>query len=204
MRNSYINIKYKKFKQLTSLLLKWIKIQESYSKNYNNDSLYWYNERATLSTLAGAVWKCGEFSLEEYRVTKKYRKEAWTGRADLWFTWKNTEYQVETKQIWVSLSNKAYNSPRYIKKALDEAIKDAVSSNERRQGHTLGIVFVIPYIASSEKEHLNKALKMFIKEIEQVDYDIMAYTFPPYCRSLHSDKYYYPGVVLVGRVPKRK
>jgi hypothetical protein len=65
------------------------------------DAPYWYNERPSLGTLAGAIWKAGGFVLEEYRGTKRYRKKKWEGRVDLYFSWKNKGYVIEAKQIWL-------------------------------------------------------------------------------------------------------
>ncbi|MBU4313823.1 MAG: hypothetical protein KJ821_03400 [Actinobacteria bacterium] len=200
MKNSAISIRYGKLKHIEALLSKWVKMHESFCNYSTKDSLYWYNERASISTLAGAVWKCSEFSLEEYRTIKKYRKGSWSGRADLWFTWRKREYYVETKQTWISLSKKSNVSTATgrINKALQNAIKEAAYI-EKEEGQALGLVFVIPYIRSTESDHMDSRLKILIEQVEKVNYEIMAYTFPTTCRLLESDNYIYPGVVLVGR-----
>jgi len=125
IKNSAISIRYGKLKHIEALLSKWVKMHESFCNYSTKDSLYWYNERASISTLAGAVWKCSEFSLEEYRTIKKYRKGSWSGRADLWFTWENREYYVEAKQIWISLSNKTDVSIQNINKMLQNTMNEA-------------------------------------------------------------------------------
>ena len=67
------------------LLKQWFWILNRWEEADGEDAAYWYNERATTSTLAGAVWKCKGFALEEYRCSRLYGKKASFGRADLWF-----------------------------------------------------------------------------------------------------------------------
>lgn len=69
--SNHIDIRYKKLSPLKPLLNEWIRIHESFCKLNKDDSLYWYNERATLSTLAGADWSLKGYCLEEYRTDKK-------------------------------------------------------------------------------------------------------------------------------------
>lgn len=63
-------------------------------------------------------------------------------------------------------------------------------------------MFAVPYIPLNESENIKNKLASFLKELEKVGYDIMAYIFPSHCRSLKSEIYIYPGVALVGRIIK--
>lgn len=198
MKNSKIDIRTRKLNLLKPLLKEWIKINESFCKINRDDSLYWFNERATLSTLAGAVWNSKGYCLEEYRTDKKYRKGTYPGRADLWFAWRKKEYYIEAKQLWISLSKNAGLASRYIRETLRVVKKEAASTIKEDKGESLGIVFAVPYISLNESVSINNRLASFLEELEKVEYDIMAYTFPSYCRSLKSEKYIYPGVALVG------
>lgn len=202
MKNFHYCVKYKKLKNLETILAQWIKIHKSFCSRFEDDSLYWHNERASISTLAGAVWKCGEVCLEEYGALKMKHKNNFIGRADLWFTQGNKEYYVEAKKIEISLSEKAYSSTKKITEKLKAARDDAARIKKMGEGQALGIVFASPYLALSEFEKMNKRLNIFIDEIEQIEYDFLAYAFPPNCRTLEHGKYFFPGVVLIGRVPK--
>jgi len=43
------------------ILIQWLKINREYLEEYDcDDCLYWYNERASISSVAGAVWSCLE------------------------------------------------------------------------------------------------------------------------------------------------
>jgi hypothetical protein len=209
MKDSMVCIKYRRLHHLRPLVEKWIQIHKSYIPFYkktfgDNDALYWWNERANISILAGAVWESGEYALEEFRVDKKYRKERRRGRADLWFSWRGIGYLAEVKRIGVPLSNKACECTEKIRKSLESARKDVVITKMGSYAErALGIVFVVPYLPKNEKTRMNETLGRLLDEIEKVDYDIMAYIFPRSSRSLCDKKYYFPGVVLLGRAPKR-
>jgi len=57
---SAVLINNKKIKALKPILKRWIEINQEYCDAYPaEDCPYWYNERAAISTLAGAVWKSG-------------------------------------------------------------------------------------------------------------------------------------------------
>lgn len=198
MKNADIDIKYKRLSSLKPVLNEWIKIHESFCKTSKDDSLYWYNERATLSTLAGAVWNLKGYCLEEYRTDKKYRKETYLGRADLWFEWRKQEYYIEAKQRWISLSKNAKSASRHINETIINVKKEAANTIKDSKGKSLGIVFTIPYLSLNESGNINNSISLFLEELEKVEYEIMAYTFPIHCRSLKSENYIYPGVALVG------
>ena len=76
-------------------------MNERYRQVYIDDCLYWYNERATVGSLAGAIWRTGGFAVEEYREPKKRKGKHYMGRTDLWFSLGENNrkcYVVEAKQ----------------------------------------------------------------------------------------------------------
>jgi hypothetical protein len=199
---SEVHIRNIRLKHLEPLLWKWISINKSYSATFD-DGLYWYNERATLSSLAGAAWKCGEYALEEFHSDKSYGQDKWLGRADLWFSWKRTEYLIESKQAYLSLSAHAEHSFEKITRALQAARKDATASKNSGKRY-LGVAFVVPYVPPSQMDNISSLLRTFIDELYEIDYDLMAYYFQNPSEVLKTeDGYGYPGVVMLGRVPRR-
>lgn len=186
------------------ILNKWADIIEQYTNNYNNDdALYWYNERATLSTLAGAIWKENQnnFVLEEFRIDKESKRDcSYPGRADMYFVCGRSEYIVEAKQIWVSISDRADSTTDKINKSLRDARRDSTKSKSDGE-KVLGIVFVVPYISESEQKRKDDLIKTFIKELRDVDCEILAYTFPDKANVKSDDGYLYPGVACCMRRP---
>jgi len=181
-------------------------IIDSFTNDYDNeDALYWYNERATLSTFASAISRVHKDShvLEEYRTDKKDDEHGkWNGRADLFFVIKRTEYVAEAKQLWVSISCRAKKNVQKMKDSLKLARKEVVSSTDIVK-YKLGIIFVVPLLPISELDSLEERKEEFIRQVNEVDYGAMAYTFPSDCLA-KGKKYFYPGVACCIRVPKRK
>ncbi|HHJ19511.1 MAG TPA: hypothetical protein ENJ84_06745, partial [Gammaproteobacteria bacterium] len=53
------------------IIVQWLRVHRDYIEEFDfKDSLYWYNERGNISALAGAVWRCSGFALEEYSSEK--------------------------------------------------------------------------------------------------------------------------------------
>lgn len=188
------------------ILKTWIDITSSYTDTIDpTDSLYWNNERATLSTFAGAAWKNGHYALEEYCSYKGRRGEILkNGRTDLWIHFNEMEYIFEAKQIWIPISDQANDPIEKMITSLNKARREVVYSKEIGQTG-FGIVFTIPRIAPTFKNNSIELINNFVSKIHAIDYDFMAYTFPEKGMSVVDDEdNSYPGVVLLARVPKRK
>ncbi len=172
------------------------------------DHLYWYNERATLSTLAGAVYslrseKKPHYVLEEYRSTKGRGKGRWEGRIDMWLRLGKTDYILEAKQKWVSITNKLKieNIAHSIEATLVDAKTEAEESTEGSDGYhpkSIGMIFVVPYFKGNSRETLKKRcedLKAIFAEIDCFSY---AYAFPTNGMiTENASGYLYPGVILL-------
>ena len=105
----------------------WIKIIDSYSNNVKDDALYWHNEMASVSSLAGAIWRQKDhLAIEEYVAEKRTKRKGkkWNGRGDLFFLCEGKEYLVEAKQVEVSISRRASITLNKITEALQKALND--------------------------------------------------------------------------------
>lgn len=188
------------------ILHEWIDIINRYTNNYTEeDALYWYNERATLSTLAGAIWKTGanNFVLEEFRIDKESRRDgSWQGRADMFFVCGRKQYIVEAKQLWISISNRSHISTDKITAALQIARNEVVASKSDDE-IGLGIVFIVPHIPPTEQDQKDFLIKKFIDEILKVDFEMLAYTFPANGNVKSEKGFLHPGVACCIRRPKK-
>ncbi|MBG0847374.1 hypothetical protein H3222_19405 [Pseudomonas chengduensis] len=64
-------------REVRALLKSWVEMVERYcTQHENQDNPWWYNERASLSTLAGAAWSSGWSALEEYSSVKRQKAPA--------------------------------------------------------------------------------------------------------------------------------
>lgn len=199
-------------RHLAPVFKKWSKLHKEYCKMnyYSNDCLYWYKERTNIGVFAGAIWKLGGYVTEEWGMRKPYRNTTYSGRADLWFLLNGKSYTVEAKWCESSLSENAKKWKERIERKLKAARNDAVKVRTGVEvDYAMGIVFVVPYIAESEMDNLNKCWKLHLDELDKVDYDGLAYCFPHETRSLKERDegsgrmYYYPGIIMISRVTKR-
>lgn len=197
-------------KNFKPILQKWISIIKSYSDSQIGDHLYWYNERASLSTFAGAVYsdrsdKKPHFALEEYRATKGRRRVE--GRIDMWLRLGTVEYVIEAKQKWISITKTPSDSQQTIKsiqRTLDKAKKDAEKSAQGTKGYhpePIGLIFIIPYFKKNGGERLDKPrefLKTLGNELAKIDCFCYALAFPDNGMITETiDGYRYPGVALL-------
>ena len=190
----------------TKLLNEWCNVIERYTEEYDQkDALYWYNERATLSTLSVAAGRSDFYVLEEYSTQKYDRSNnnKYKGRSDLFLGIGRSSYVFEAKQIWVSLSERAKDPKSKIKLSLRDARREVVVSNAHGTMSSYGIVFAVPFIRKSYWNDRSQYLDKFIGILKDLDYDAMAYVFPDNGKTITEDGTYYPGVVCVIRSPRR-
>ena len=156
------------------IIKQWQKINRDYLEDSNfQDSLYWYNERANISCLAGSIWKIGGYALEEYTAIKGEEKKY--GRIDLYFSIDEVEYIIEAKHQWLQFNTRIKNFNNfeqginyYLNQATDDC-KKSMQNNDINNG--LGLVFITPYWDS--KLDKNKELANFENELLKQNYDVI-------------------------------
>lgn len=137
---------------LQPVLCEWLKIQREYMEWHWDeedgwcDNLYYYNERANTSGIAGAAWRVGGMALEEYNTKRGKGKSATSGRADLYLVVAGKCLAAESKMVWLRVSGKnGFKQWERTRTALTDAVKDVkslVDINEMDYG--LGLTFVVP------------------------------------------------------------
>ncbi len=90
------------------VLVEWQSMQDTSWWEEENDAPWWYNERASLSLFAGAVWKCKGWVFEEF-ITKKHmttrrgKRKNRHGQGDIMFGIKGQGFVAEAKQCWPNI-----------------------------------------------------------------------------------------------------
>lgn len=174
---------------------KWLEVLDDYVAREAGDTPQWYGERATLSTLAGAIWTSGGICLQEYAC----EKGEGFGRGDLWFR-TDAAYTVEAKQYWTERPDLV---KKYLSGFLESACTD-VGRHHHREGasHRLGVVFVTPRIAEKQGAPDDEAISAFLDAARSADAH-RAWWFPPEKRDQRSPwknrEGIYPGVIMVSR-----
>lgn len=149
-----------KLKGLRPVISNWLQVIHDYSASHSfEDALWWYNERASLSALAGAAWRTNKWSaMEEFATTKRgilpahgvEEGQIKKGRCDLYISNASTGYAMEAKQAWQSIGERATSAYPKMWGALSQASKDAGNLTVDEAEHRVGAVFVCPYIPVNE------------------------------------------------------
>ncbi len=166
-----VNNHKKEFKTIRPIFEEWLKLNRDYIElAEQQDNLYWYNERATISSLAGAVWRCGGFAQEEYSAIKGKGNKARTGRVDLYFHFNNTDVVCEAKQLFLYL-------PEYNKKDLKQCIEASLAWAKKDLNETalgaeyqdfgIALAFIVPY--KHENEDIQVTKKQLAQAVKELD-----------------------------------
>lgn len=115
------------------------------------DNCWWYNERASISILAGAAWGLGWSGLEEYSSLKRARlivdgvedEKHRLGRVDLYLINKKTSFTFEAKQAWQRIGGQAEGT-QYVKKGLEDAWDDSGDLIKQHSDRRFAATFIVP------------------------------------------------------------
>jgi len=110
-----------------------------------SDVPWWFNERANVGILAGAIWRAGpgHVCLEEYSVERGTGDDRGPGRCDLWLQTPSTSWDLEAKAMWPNTAD-GWNDD-VLSSRLDVA-KEQLKSIPRGDRADCGIAacFVLP------------------------------------------------------------
>lgn len=197
------NIKNRKgLSHWESLLEEWLLVTERYCRIMGGeDAPFWYNERSNIGLLAGASWRCGRISLEEFQITKGYRnKPKKHGRSDLWMALEDgREELIEAKFKWISLHSKDLSS--VVNEALDRAMNDAKKARGNDEDtKAIGIGFFPVYVTKNKVHEIDSIISSMINQFLELEYHSLAWSFPEEIRQHISSKdNVVPGVFMVAR-----
>ena len=187
----------------TPVLKKYLEINKVFLTKWNNKDCPWfYGERSNIGILAASVWKVGGIALEEYNFDKSMkdgrRKQKYIGRNDLYFKIGGKHYIAEAKHFAMQYPRKNYE--QLMKARFNAALEDARLVDISNCTCTrLGILFVVPRIRHSHKEHFYDYLEKIKKEASALRHDAIAWTFPkvpsPIIHSGNNDLY--PGKIII-------
>jgi hypothetical protein len=190
------------------ILKEWIKANSEIATKWLSaeDAPWWYNERASLSVFAGAIWRAGGFCFEEYSDRKREIKrqtgrlgDLYHGRVDLYFSMSRSEFVAESKYVW-SCFTQNNNPAKRIRRALDHACADvrAIRPGRRRK---LGIIFAMPCFKLGSKSQLDDRVQQWTDGLAGLEASAYAWVFPGCTRTLwwSEDEYFCPGAAVIIR-----
>lgn len=153
---------------------KWLELVSH--PTWREDPPWWYNERAQLSQLAGAIWQMQGWAFEEFATTKREKTpdgEAshYRGRGDFMF-WTHhqgrhgggEQFVAEAKVCFPVLGGG--KSLQHIQAALTAARGDAgTNKSHRARYRRLAIVFVAPSAPESKRSKIDERFAALVGQL---------------------------------------
>ncbi len=189
---------------LRPILEQWCDINAQLGREWCgvNDAPWWYNERASVSVFAGAVWRSGEAAFEEYSELKRGKAKLTAGRFDLWFSCGRQEFLGEAKFCNVP-STRAGTQARGVQSWMERAKADARRCPPDGTKRRLAIVFGCPYLRPCSADKREARIRWLVAESSRVEHDAMAWVFPKLSRPVRIRDWDHPGVVVWIREVRR-
>jgi len=186
------------------ILMKWLNCIARVADSWVQfgDLPWWYNERADISILAGAVWKSGELAIEEF-VSEKRRisrntgnlSRRYTGRIDFYFSVKGQHFIAEAKDCWSGAGDESTDPTFMIGKRLESALSD-IRKVKSYGDRKLAILFAKPQLPVKKKD-AERLIRRWLKLVRTMETDAIAWYFPDNARRIKWNNRLYPGVVLL-------
>ena len=83
-------------------------------------------------------------------------------------------------------------------KIIGEILDTTTLEDDEYEGRRLGMCFVVPRLPKAEIKNKDKPIIEFQEIIkEKIDYSSIAMVFPQKTEDLNTERYHYPGVVLL-------
>lgn len=226
-RTHLVNARTKsQLKGLSPLLTSWTETTIDFCKRRDfEDNCWWYNERASLSVLAGAAWRLkGWAALEEFSTTKRGvipdneidPGRIVRGRCDLHLSHGSSDYAVEAKQAWQPIGRRARADRLSL--GMRKAWNDAGNLTHDEGDHRLAVTFVAPYVPVSEvgkrrarggamvdEVAVREAVESWLSRLDLSRMDAYAYAFPRVTGGFVNERqtYLFPGSLLCVQERKR-
>jgi hypothetical protein len=194
-------------KKMLILSLKWMQAEfDKYIKT-TEEVPWFYNERAVLGFfISGLVRRSNAVVLQEFSCQKgkNQGKKNSSGRADLYFTFEDVKYLVESKLCYspVKTDSDIVEAEKWTKRALRQANgyrKDAEVEKE----NVFALCFEVIYCAENNfEEYAEKIKEWQIKEVNMLGeldyYKLIEVTQAVDKQSYCWNKYFYPALAVYG------
>ena len=192
---------------LRPILENWFVVLRRFldQRGAEKDNAWWYNERASVGTLAAAAWLAGGTALEEYSAIKgeyvgkgKDLEDSFPGRVDIHVTHKRSSWVGEAKHHWVNLS-KGKQGGGELETAIDFAETD-VKQDKGEAEIRIALVFAVPNMKESESHEQEALVAPWLAMTEDLGLDAIASFYPCFGERNEYKGKYFPGVTLLMKV----
>lgn len=191
---------------LRKTLYEWVRMNRVMGGRWmkrGNDAPWWYNERASLSVFAGAVWRTGGMAFEEFSELKRKKKRRTPGRIDLWFSVGRKEFWAEAKGGEVRITPRSRPSAR-MRELMDQARRDAERLAPDGFTRRLAVVFLSPYLRPCKRPEIEHRVRSLLDQVRETKPDALAWVFPHLKRLPKIRNWVSPGIVCVINEVRRR
>lgn len=155
----------------------------------DNESPYWFDERANLSLLSAAAWMAEMVTLEQTPTKKQIEEGERNGRADLFIASKEERAYLQATQRWPRVNN--LNLTQALLDVVSDAKKISYASDLK-----LGCLFVAPQ--KTQHSPTPEELQDMVDDLQKEHTCAVAWYFPYPYRKLHNEAgNYHPGIALL-------
>lgn len=179
------------------LLREWLTLHARLGREWQSvgDAPWWYNERALLSVLAGAVWRTGGSALEEYSEQKRRDGALAPGRVDLWLSCGPHSFWAEAKAMDIPFTRSGSQMSR-VARCMAEAKADIRRCAPDGSTRRLAIVFGRPYLRPGPRAERERRIEWLVEQAPEVEHDALAWVFTDQRRLPTNDDWVCPGAMI--------
>ena len=179
-----------KLEFLRPVLERWFDCIDRYTAvRGDNDTPYWFDEKANLSLLSAAAWMAEMVTLQQTPTRKQTEEGERNGRADLFIATSEERAYLQATQRW----------PRVNSLNLTQALQD-ITSDAKRISYAsdlkLGCLFVAPQKA--QQSATPEELQDMVDDLQKEHTCAVAWYFPYAYRKLRNEAgNYHPGIAVL-------
>jgi hypothetical protein len=179
-----------KLEFLRPMLGRWFDCIDRYTQvRGDNESPYWFDERANLGLLSAAAWMAEMVTLEQSPTKKQQEDGDRNGRADLFIATQEERVYIQATQRWPRVNN--LNITQALADIVGDAKKISYASDLK-----LGCLFVAPQKA--QQSPTPEELQDMVDDLQKEHTCAVAWYFPYAYRKLRNEAgNYHPGIAVL-------
>jgi hypothetical protein len=175
---------------LRPLLERWFDCIDRYNAvRGDNDTPYWYDEKANLGLLSAAAWMAEMVTLQNTQTRKQIEDGERNARADLLIASSEARAYLQATQRW----------PRVNGLNLTQALAE-ITSDAKRISYSSDLKLGCLFVAPQKAQHgaTPEELQDMVDDLQKENTCAVAWYFPYAYRKLHNEAgNYHPGIAVL-------
>lgn len=179
-----------KLEFLRPVLERWFDCIDRYNAvRGDNDTPYWFDEKANLGLLSAAAWMAEMVTLQHTPTRKQTEEGERNGRADLFIATSEERVYLQVTQRW----------PRVNSLNLAQALQD-ITSDAKRISYASDLKLGCLFVAPQKAQHSTtpEELQDMVDDLQKEHTCAVAWYFPYAYRKLRNETgNYHPGIAVL-------